>query len=168
MRGALQDVRIALRLLRRAPVPAAIALLSIALSVGAVSVVFAAIKSVLIEPLPFARPAELIQFRSEFPGMQQQSHGDWVVWNDVREVGRRARTLGPVGAYINAIFDLAGDSNATPEALYGVRANADFFGVLGVSPMLGRLFLPDEDRLGHTDVMILSHGLWRRRFHSDP
>jgi putative ABC transport system permease protein len=164
----LQDVRLALRLLRRAPGSTAIALLSIALSVGAAGVVFAAIKSVLIEPLPFAHPAELVQLRSEYPRMRQQSHGDWVFWNDAREIGRRTRTLGPVGIYGNAIFDLAGDSNTTPEALYGVRMNAPLFSVLGVAPVLGRNILAEEDRPGHPDVMILSYGLWSRRFHSDP
>ena len=93
----LQDIRLAFRFLRRAPTSTAIALLSIAVSVGATAVVFAAIKSVLIDPLPFARPAELVQLRSEYPKMRQQSHGDWVVWNDTREVGRRTTTLGPVG-----------------------------------------------------------------------
>jgi putative ABC transport system permease protein len=164
----LQDIRLALRLLRRAPTSTAIALTSIAVSVGATAVVFAAIKSVLIDPLPFVRPAELVQLRSEFPTMRQQSHGDWVVWNDTREVGRRTRTLGPVGVYANAIFDLAGDANATPEALYGVRMNSELFPVLGVSPMVGRNVLGEEDRPGRGDVMILSYGLWLRRFHSDP
>jgi predicted permease len=145
----------------------AIALLSIALSVGATAVVFAAVKAVLIDPLPYARPNELVQLRSEFPAMQQQAHEDWVVWNDVRELPRRTRTLESIGAYGNAIFDLAGDSSATPEALYGVRVNASLFPLLGASPRFGRAFLPEEHQPGHTDVMILSYGLWARRFHSD-
>jgi putative ABC transport system permease protein len=163
----VQDVRLALRLLRRAPVPTAIALISIALSVGATAVVFAAIQSVLIDPLPYARPAELVQFRSEYPRMQEQAHGDWVVWNDTRELARRTRTLQAIGVYGNAIFDLQGDANAPPEALYGLRASANLFPVLGVSPMLGRNILSSEDQPGHPDVMILSYGLWVRRFHSD-
>jgi putative ABC transport system permease protein len=163
----LRSIRLAFRLFRRDPALTGIALASIALSVGASAVVFAAVKAVLMDPLPFARPEELVQLRSEWPRMQQQSHGDWVVWNDTRELARRSRTLGPIGAYGNAIFDLAGDSAATPEALYGVRMNADLFSVLGVSPMLGRNVLPEEDRPGQPDVMILSYGLWVRRFDSD-
>jgi putative ABC transport system permease protein len=164
---ALQDLRMACRLFRHAPVSTAIAWLSIALSVGASAVVFAAIKSVLLDPLPYARPGELVQLRSEYPEVQQQSHGDWVVWNDVRELRPRLRTVGPLGVYGNAVFDLAGDGNTAPEALYGVRVNSDLFSVLGASPMLGRNILPDEDKPGHADVMILSYGLWKRRFHSD-
>ena len=163
----LADVRLALRLLRRDPASTCIAFVSIALSVGATAVVFAAIKSVLIDPLPYRHPEEIVQFRSEWPRMQQQSHGDWVVWNDTRELGRRTRTLESIGVFENAIFDLAGDANSTPEALYGGRMTANLFSVLGVSPMLGRGVLPEEDVPGHPDVMILSYGLWQRRFHAD-
>jgi predicted permease len=162
-----QDVRQAFRIFRRSPLHTGIALLSISLSVAASSVVFAAIKSVLIDPLPFTRPAELVQVRSEFPGMPVQSHGDWVVWNDVREISNRTRTLQSLGIYGNTIFDLSGDAGAVPEALYGVRVTAGLFPVLGVSPMIGRNILPDEDQPGHPSVMILSYGLWARRFQPD-
>ncbi len=163
----MHDLRLAFRLLRRNPISTFIALLSIALSIGAASVVFAAIKSVLLDPLPYAHADELVQFRSEFPGMPEQAHSDWVVFNDTRELARRSRTLESIGISGNAVFDLAGDPNTTPQALYGVLMNADLFGVLGVSPMLGRNVLPEEDRPGHPDVMILSYGLWASRFHSD-
>jgi putative ABC transport system permease protein len=163
----VRDVRLAFRIFRRNPLSTAIALLSIALSVGAASVVFAAVKSVLINPLPYLKPDELIQLRSEFPGVQQQSNGDWVVFNDTRQLARRTRTLETIGVSRNAVFDLAGGQNTPPQALYGVLMNADLFPVLGVSPMLGRNVLPEEDQPGHSDVMILSYGVWARRFHSD-
>ena len=166
--SVLKDIRLGFRLFRGTPVPTGIALLSIALSVGATAVVFTAIKSVLIDPLPYARASELVQIRSEFPKMTEQSHGDWVFWNDTRELIRRTRTLESVGVYRNAIFDLAGSSNTTPEALYGLKVTAGLFPTLGVAPMLGRNILPEEDRPGHADEMILSYGLWVRRFNSDP
>jgi predicted permease len=164
----MQDLRLAARLMRRAPLASVIALGSIALSVGATAVVFAAIKSVLLDPLPFSRPAELVGFRSEYPAVLQQSIGDWVVWNDAREIDRRTRTLGPLGIFGNAIFDLAGDAGATPEALYGVQMNSNLFRVLGVQPMLGRNMNGEEDAPGHAEVMLLSYGLWVRRFQGDP
>ena len=105
--------------------------------------------------------------RSEYPRTQEQSQGDWVVWNDLRELPRRTRTLQSIGAYGNAVFDLAGDAASPPDALYGLRMTAELFHVLGVSPMLGRAVLPEEDLPGHADVMILSYGLWMRRFHGD-
>ena len=128
---------------------------------------FAAIRTVLIDPLPYRRADRLVQLRSEFPGVQRQASGDWVVWNDAREIAVRTRTLGAPAVYRNAVFDLAGDGNNTPEALYGVLVTANLFPVLGVAPMIGRNVLPEEDQRGHTDVMILSYGLWTRRFHSD-
>jgi predicted permease len=164
----LQDVRLAIRLFRRNLAGTGIALLSIGLSVAATAVVFTAIKSVLIDALPYTRAEELVQIRSEFPKMQEQAHGDWVVWNDTQELIRRTRTLESVGVSGNAIFDLAGDAGTTPEALYGQRMTASLFPTLGVSPMLGRNIRPEEDQPGRPDEMILSYGLWARRFNSDP
>jgi putative ABC transport system permease protein len=162
----LQDIRLAFRLFRRTPATTAIALLSIALSVGATAVVFTAIKSVLIDPLPYARAGELVQFRTDFANAEP-SHGDWVFWHDTQELTRRTRTVRSIGIYRNAIFDLAGDPSTPPEALYGLRMTANLFPTLGVSPMLGRNILPDEDQPGPTDEMILSYGLWTRRFNAD-
>jgi putative ABC transport system permease protein len=164
--SVLQDIRLAFRLFRRTPALTSIALLSIALSVGATAVVFTAIKSVLIDPLPYAHAGELVQFRTDFTNAEP-SHGDWIFWNDTQEVIRRTRTLQSTGIYRNAVFDLAGDSSTPPEALYGLRMTANLFPTLGVSPMLGRNILPDEDQPGHTDEMILSYGLWTRRFNAD-
>jgi putative ABC transport system permease protein len=161
-----QDARLALRLLRRAPALTGIALLSIALSVGATAVVYAAIQSVLIDPLPYRHPGELVQIGTDYAHFAP-SHGDWVYWNDTQEIMRRTRTLASLGIYGNAVFDLAGDPSTPPEALYGLRMSASLFPTLGVSPMLGRGVLPGEDRPHQTNEMILSYGLWTRRFNSD-
>jgi predicted permease len=162
--SVLRDIRLAFRLLVRTPAPTTIALLSTALSIAAASVVFTAIKSVLIDPLPYARPAELVQLRSEFPKLQEQSLGDWVFWNDTQELIRRTRTLQGIGIYRNAVFNLAGDAATPPEALYGLMMTASLFPSLGVSPMLGRNIAAGEE---DTAELILSHGLWVRRFHAD-
>src|SRR5271156_6079782 len=152
--SVLRDMRLALRRFRRTPALTVIALLSIAFSVGATAVVFTAIKAVLIDPLPYARAQELVQIRSEFPKVQEQSNGDWVAWNDAQELIRRTRTLESVGVYRYAIFDLASDAGTTPEALYGVKATASLFPTLGVAPMLGRNILPEDDQPGRPDEMI--------------
>jgi len=169
----LQDIRLALRLLRCAPSVTTISLLSIALSVAATAVVFAAIKSVLIDPLPYARSGELVQIGTEFAnydpaGLRNaRSHVDFAFWNDAQEIVRRTRTLESIGVYGNALADLAGDASTPPEALYGLRVSATLFPTLGVTPMLGRNILPEEDQIGHAEVMILSYGLWKRRFKGD-
>jgi putative ABC transport system permease protein len=166
--SVLQDIRLAFRLFWRTPSLTGIALLSIALSVGATAVVFTAIKSVLIDPLPYAHPEELVQIRAEFANFDpSQSHTDWAFWSDAQEIIRRTRTLESVGIYGNAVFNLAGDASTPPEALYGLRISASLFPTLGVTPMLGRNILPDEDQPRHANEMILSYGLWRRRFNGD-
>jgi predicted permease len=164
----LQDVRLALRLFRRTPSVTAIVLISIAFSVGVTAVVFTAVKSVLIDPLPYAHAEQLVQVRTEFPNSDPaQMHADFVLGHDVDEITRRTRTLEAVGAYGNALSNLAGDASAPPEALYGLRVSASLFPTLGVAPMIGRNILPEEDQIGHADVIILSYGLWTRRFNAD-
>jgi len=163
----LRDLRLALRLFWHTPLLTGVALLSIALSVGATALVFTAIKAVLFNPLPYAHPEQLIQIRTDFAKFEP-SHSDWALWNDAQEIARRTRTLASVGVYRNEIFNLAGDASTTPEALYGLRVSANLFPTLGVTPMLGRNILPSEDQLGHSNEMILSYGLWTRRFSADP
>jgi predicted permease len=164
--SVLQDLRLAFRLFWRAPFATALALLSIALSVGATAVVFTAVKSVLIDPLPYGRPGELVQIRTDF-AKSEASHGDWVMRRDAQEIIQRTTTLQSAGTYRNALFNLAGDTSSPPEALYGLLVSATLFPTLGVTPMLGRNILPDEDKLGHPNEMILSYGLWVRRFNRD-
>ena len=165
--SVLRDISFAIRLFWRTPFVTVIALLSIALSVGATAVVFTAVHSVLLAPLPYTHPSELVQIRTEFP-KSGPSHGDWGVFNDAREIARRTGTLASVGVYRNELLDLTGDAYSPPEALYGLRISANLFPLLGVMPMYGRNILPDEDQPGHADEMILSYGLWARRFNSDP
>ena len=163
----MRDLRYAFRMLWRTPSVTGIALVSIALSVGATAVVFTAVRAVLLTPLPYAHPSELVQVRTEFPRFEP-SHTDWALWNDAQEIARRTRTLASVAAYRNAMFNLVGNGPTPPEALYGLRVTANLFPTLGVSPMLGRNILPDEDQPGHANEMILSYGLWVRRFNADP
>ena len=163
----LQDLRIAFRGLRCAPTFTAIALLSIALSVAATAVVFTAVKSVLLDPLPYARSAELVQLRSDHD-LAGPSHSDWLSWNNAQEIIRRTRTLASVGIHGNAVFDLGGGHSTPPDALYGLRVSASLFPTLGVSPMLGRNIRPGEDQPHRPNEIILSYGLWQRHFHSDP
>ena len=163
----MRDLHHTFRMLWRTPGVTGIALVSIALSVGATAVVFTAVRAVLLTPLPYAHPSELVQIRTEFPKFEP-SHSDWALWNDAQKTARRTRTLASVAVYRNEMFNLAGNGPTPPEALYGLRMTANLFPTLGVSPMLGRNILPDEDRPGHANEMILSYGLWVRRFNADP
>jgi predicted permease len=163
----MRDLKHAFRMLWRTPAVTGIALVSIALSVGATAVVFTAVRAVLLAPLPYAHPNELVQIRTEFPKFEP-SHSDWALWSDAQEIARRTRTLASVAVYRNEMFNLAGKGPTPPEALYGLRVTENLFPTLGVAPMLGRNILPDEDQPGHANEMILSYGLWVRRFNADP
>jgi predicted permease len=143
-----------------------VALASIAIAIGATAVVFTAIRTVLLDPLPYANAGQLVQFRNTWARFPD-SHADWVSWLDMQDVIRRNRTFESVGTYHYALFNLAGDGNEPPEALYGLFVSANMFPTLGVKPMLGRNILPEETQVGRDDEMILSHGLWVRRFNSD-
>jgi hypothetical protein len=156
----------ALRSFRRTPGFTAIALLSIAISIGATAVVFTAVKSVLIEPLPSANAGELVQIRTDYAHVSP-SHAGWVSWLDMQDVAKATRTFSSLGTYRYALFNLSGDGNAPPEALYGLAVSTNMFPTLGVTPMLGRNILPEEDQPGRDREMILSYGLWTRRFNSD-
>ena len=129
--------------------------------------VFTAVKAVLLTPLPYTHPSELVQVRTEFAKFEP-SHTDWALWSDAEEIARRTHTLASVAVYRNEMFNLAGNGSTPPEALYGLRITANLFPTLGVAPMLGREILPDEDQPGHANEMILSYGLWVRRFNRDP
>ena len=165
--SSVRDLQHAFRMLWRTPAVTGIALVSVALSVGATAVVFTAVRAVLLTPLPYAHPSELVQIRTEFPKFEP-SHSDWALWSDAHEIAQRTRTLASVAVYRNEMFNLAGNSSTPPEALYGLRVTANLFPTLGVAPMLGRNILADEDQPGHANEMILSYGLWVRRFNADP
>ena len=162
----LADVRLAVRLLRRTPTVTAVAVLSTALSVGAVAAVFTAVRAVLIEPLPYAQADRLVLMRADYRNVRE-SQGDWVFRREAEEILRRSRTLDSAGFFANAVFDLAGDGKTPPEALYGLRMTASLLPTLGVTPMLGRNFQKSEEADTLAE-MILSYGLWQRRFHGDP
>jgi putative ABC transport system permease protein len=145
----------------------AVALGSIAITVGATAVVFTAVKTVLLDPLPYARPGELVQFRTDYARFHA-SQADWVMLPDMQDVMRRNHSFESIATYHYALFNLTGDGNAPPEALYGLAISSNMFSTLGVKPILGRDVLPEETQFGRDHEMILSYGLWARRFNADP
>jgi predicted permease len=161
MMNLLHDLRHAVRLLRRTPALTTVAILSLAITIGITGVVFTALKSVLIDPLPYARSGELMVLRSG------GELANWVNWSDMQDVERRNRTLQSLGTYHYALFNLKADASSPPQALYGLYVSASLFPTLGVTPMIGRNIEPGEDRPGREREVILSYGLWARRFNSD-
>jgi predicted permease len=160
----LDDLRYALRMLVKSPITTGAALLSLALGLGANSAIFALIKAVFLQPVPVARPAELVALYTRdsiLPGTQNTSYQNYL---DYR---RDHQVFSGLLAYLPIKLNLwtAGDPIQVDAAL----VSGDYFDVLGVRPARGRAFRPDEDATpGSHPVAVLGYGLWQRRFGADP
>jgi predicted permease len=160
MRTLWQDVRYGLRGLRQNFAFTTVAVCSLALGIGANTAIFSLVNAVLLKPLPFREPERLVMVWEEQPKIgavhdevPPATYVDWKTQNHVFD---------EVAALSWLSFNLTGDGEPEKVATYGVTANV--FPMLGVQPALGRNFLADEDKPGGAKVVILSHGLWQRRY----
>jgi putative ABC transport system permease protein len=158
--GLGRDVRDGLRALRTSPGLALVAILTLAIGIGANAAIFSVVNAAMLRPLPFAEPERLVTFWGSAPamGLPVVNYPD-ALFLYVRQ---RARTLGPMAAYSGIGVTLTGRGEA--ERLDGVAVTEDFFRALGRSPALGREFRADEHVAGRSPVVVLSDALWRRRF----
>ncbi|HEX5581012.1 MAG TPA: ABC transporter permease [Gemmatimonadaceae bacterium] len=161
METLLQDIRYALRTLRRNIGFTAAAVLTLALGLGANAAIFGIVNGVLLRPLPYGDPDRLVMVWGKYPefGRTSTSLPDFLDWRE------GARSFESMAASHGATYNLTGTGE--PEQLRASRVTANFFGTLGVQPALGRGFTADEDRGGDDFVAVLSHGLWQRRFGGD-
>src|SRR5580658_2861678 len=165
----LQDVRYGLRNMARNPGFALVAMLTLALGIGANTTIFSVMNNTLLKPLPFPGADRLVLVWETF-GKGSDN------WNIVSapnfwDFQKRANSFESM-----AIFDSSGrgynlsstNSAQEAEAVSGLRVSSQFFSVLGAKPMLGRTFLPEEETLGKDHVVVLSYGLWQSRYNGDP
>ena len=158
-----QDLTQAIRVLRRSPAFLAVALVTIALGVGANSAIFTVVRGVLLRPLPFAQPERLVAvYENNQPDHSPRSQLAAADYVDYR---RQQSTLTDIGIIGYANLDYQGATD--PVALRGLRFSANVFSILGVPPMLGRTFAADEDQPGKTNVVVLSYPTWRGIFGGD-
>jgi putative ABC transport system permease protein len=157
------DLRYALRLMARDLRLTAIIVITLALGIAANSIIFSAVRAVLLRPLPYRQPDRLVQVWDSGPRSGGES--DWVSFPDFRDWRASNRVFEEMAAWRFAILTLSGGRE--PEAIPGLEVTDRLFTVLGVKPALGRTFLPGEDRPGRETVAVISHGLWQRRFGSD-
>ncbi|HEX7289301.1 MAG TPA: ABC transporter permease [Candidatus Angelobacter sp.] len=155
-----QDIRYAFRRLRGAPGFTAIAVLTLALGIGANTAIFTVIEAVLLRPLPFRDPERLVLLSEKLPrfpiiSVSYQNYQDW------RSQSRSYTSTG-LGAVRN--FQTTMTGSGEPERLPAQMASANVFELLGVQAAHGRTFLPEEDTAGAAGVALISHGLWQRRF----
>ncbi len=163
MDALLRDLRFALRSLRRSPGLVTVAVLSLALGIGANTTIFSAVDVFMLRPLPYDHASDLVQIWATSPERGWTSAS--VSPLDIQDFRRESRTL-DIAAYNGRSFNLSGVDR--PERLRSLQVMDDFFRILRVAPAVGRTFLPDETQPGHGQVAVLSHGLWQRRFGGDP
>jgi putative ABC transport system permease protein len=161
MNDLLQDIRFGLRMLRRNPGFTFIAVAVLALGIGATTAMFSAVDAVLMRPLPYHEPDRLVWVWEKTPdgGSNNVADANFLDWRDQNTV------FDGICATAGGRFILTGIEQ--PEQISGARVSADFFDLLGVQPTLGRTFHPDEEVPGRDKVVVLSHGLWQRRFGAD-
>src|SRR5947199_1016011 len=164
MDSLLQDVRYAVRMCLRTPGFTAVAIVALALGIGANTAIFTIVNAVLIERLPFRDPDRIVVVWEESarrPGRPNTiSPANFLRWQERNQVFEQ------MSSFYDWRANLAGD--AAPEELTAQDVTSNFFSTLGISPMLGRAFTPDEGPEGHNRVAILSYALWQRRFGGDP
>ena len=163
MQTLMQDLRYGARMLLKMPGFTLIAVVTLALGIGANTAIFSVVNTVLLRPLPFKDPERLMMIREtklpQFPEFSV-APGNFLEWQKQNTVFER------MGAIRDITYNLIGSGN--PEQLNAERVTDGFFAMFGVQPQLGRDFLPEENLPGGDNVVLLSHGLWQRRFGGNP
>jgi putative ABC transport system permease protein len=159
----LQDLRYALRQLRRAPGFALAVTLTLALSVGVATAVFCVIYSTILQPLPYAQPNRIVDVQSR----SQSGYSQPASWPSFKDERAQATAFTALAGYMGYSKITIDTPSSGPTLLSGVQSTDNFFRVFGVHPLLGRTYLPGEEQNGRNDVAVLSYGLWQNYFNGD-
>lgn len=163
-----QDVRYALRTLRKSLGFATVCVLTIGLGIGASTAIFSVVNGVLLRPLPYPNHERLVRVEerhggsASFPGALWAANATYAAFNDLE---RDAKTVENISSYRPWSFNLIGDGD--PEQVTGAMVSGNFFAALGSKPLLGRMIQPEDDAQGGDNVAVLSYALWQRRFGGD-
>src|SRR5262245_42298238 len=158
MRTFWQDLRYGLRMLLKNPGFTTIAALTLALGIGANTAIFSVINAILLRPPPYSAPERLMMVWESFPGSRENP----VMPSNFADRRAQNQVFTDMAAWVAQTFNLSGAGEAAK--LEGVRVTASRFALLGVEPFLGRAFLPEEDQPGADQVVMISDGVWQRRF----
>ncbi len=159
----IQDVKFGIRLLRNSPGFTFVAVLTLALGIGANTAVFSAIDTVLLQPLPYPHPEQLLLVSEALPKLGGDDVG--VAAGEYLDYRDRNHSFAQAAAYENDGFNLTG--TGTPLHINADRATASLFPLLGVRPIVGRTFTDEETRQGADNVVVVSHDLWQRQYGGD-
>jgi putative ABC transport system permease protein len=157
----LQDLRFGARTLGRSPGFAAIAVLTLALGIGANAAIFSVLNAVLLRPLPWAEPDRAVMIWSKWTAFDKT----WVAEGEVVDYRKRSQTLREVATWGEGQVNLTGDGE--PERVASARVSANLFSTLGVAPMIGRTFTAQEDLPNGPRLVVLGFALWNRRYSAD-
>jgi putative ABC transport system permease protein len=160
-----RDIRYALRALRKAPTFTAIAILALALGIGANTAIFSVADAFLLKPLPLPDVQHLLVILEQAPG-QVGDDASGVSGPVLRDWQHQSKVLQDVTAYEWRSTSLTGEG--TPESAQAYMVEPNFFSLCGATPLFGRAFLPEEEKPGSDGVVVLSAGLWERRYGGDP
>ena len=161
MKNILKDVRHGLRTLLRQPAFTVVAVITLALGIGANTAIFSLVNAVLLRALPFQNPEQLasVSRAADAGGLPGLAGFQYLAWKD------RSTSFDGIAAYTDNNFNLIG--NGEPERISCAQVTASLFPTLGVPPLVGRTFLPEEDRPGQNQVAVVSEGFWQRRYGRD-
>jgi predicted permease len=165
MDGLAQDLRYAARLLRRSPGFTVVAVLTLALGIGASSAIWSVLDAVVLRPLPYQQPQQLVQLWMRFTGIGIPNDQNWVSAPELLDLQRNGSFTG-VAAISAASFNVTFGGGA--QHVDAAVVSPGFFRLLGVAAQAGRTFLPEEGVAGRDRVVLLGDGIWRRRFGADP
>ena len=160
MQTFLQDLKYALRMLKKNPAFTVVAIVTLALGIGANSAIFSVVNSVLLRELPFRQPGQLVRVYSEFPTMQLKKF--WLSPPELLDIQREAKSWEAIGGWAPGGQNVGTESEPLRVTSAGITRS--LIDVLGVQPARGRNFSEEEDRNGGAKVAIISHGLWQRGF----
>lgn len=157
----LQDIRYGVRMLMKNPGVSAVAILTLALGIGANTAIFSVVNAVVLRPLPYSEPERLVALWENVPshGQWRSSPANFFDWK------KQNTTFAGMAAYGGSSMTLTGEGE--PERLLGARVSSGYFEVVGVLPLLGRPFIDEEYQPGKGQVVILDHALWQRRYGAD-
>ncbi len=161
-----RDLRYGLRQLRRNPGFTTVAILTLALGIGANTAIFSIVNGVLLKPLPYPQPSHLMTVWGRFTGIGLPEDRNWISAPEFRDLKEFSHCFTGLAAMDNATFNIAGGGR--PERIQGAFVSPSFFSILGVDPVRGRAFTPEEGEPGNNQELLLSYGLWQRRFGGDP
>jgi putative ABC transport system permease protein len=159
----MNELRFALRQLRKSPGFAFITVLTLALGIGANTAIFSIVNAVLLRPLPYPQPERLLILTQTSKNMPQIS----VSFPDYLDYRRDATSFEHLAISRRESYNLSGLDNREPEQISGALVTANFFKAIGLQPQLGRVFTEEEDRLGGPALIVISDRLWQRLFNRD-